>query len=435
MMKTVWLAALLLPLLLLGGPARAQKLDLNHIPDIPVFTTMTNEEFYAKSDPYENPVPDDPRMAYRVRLPTGWTRINDQYSNSPDLSGGYGGQPARPDLAAQAREKQVAESLARIEKEAEKRQAKRDKKNGIAPDQQDGDNSSSSSPSLTGKLFNTIASYYGPFRMDATSHFEVQALKLDYAITARNWFIQYVLSNGYIIEGMHEYSKNKIEALYVINEGDYSYYVRTMFEINGARMTLVSYYLPEQRWKDEQMMQQMVVRSFHFANPEKNSIELVRGYQFLNFLTFDYPVTWRLIEPEDVTMEGMDARLLQTMDNRTLSGEINIHVISTEVETTLAQEVNKLKEKLTSTGLNIGDLIEEPKQYKFRDYIYFHRVEIYKASNREENLLDYEYWLAIMAESRYYYIVTMLTPGRNADFPAWARNTEAFQTVVESFRP
>jgi hypothetical protein len=426
---------MLLPLFLLqGAPAHAQRIDIDKIPDIPVFTTMTDEEFYAKSDPYEDPVPNDPHMAYRVRLPAGWTRINDQYSNSPDLPGAYGIKSPQQKSAALAKEKEVAESLARIQKEAEKRQAALDKKRGVSSDS-GGDSKTASLTNLTGKLLNTVASYYGPFRLDSTSHFDVQALKLDYAITARNWFIQYVLSNGYIVEGMHEYSKNRIEALYVINEGDYSYYVRSMFEINGSRMTLVSYYLPESRWKEEQMMQQMVVRSFRFVNPEKNSIELVRGYQFMNFLTFDYPATWRLIEPENVSMEGMDARLLQTMDNRTLSGEINVHIVSTEVETTLATEVNKLKENLTSTGLNIGDLIEEPKQYKFRDYIYFHRIEVYKASNREENLLDYEYWLAIMAESRYYYIVTMLTPGRHADFASWARNTEAFQTVVESFRP
>jgi hypothetical protein len=437
MKRILILLAAVLPLFLLtGAPVNAQKLDLSKISDIPTFDTISNEEFYAKSDPYEDPVPDDPHMAYRVRLPTGWTRIDEKYSNSPDLAGSYQSQSDRPDAAAIAREKAVEASLAKIEKQAlqNSKQSKGRKRHRAVAEQDDA-TFKEGLTNLTNKLLNTVATYYGPFRMDATSRFEVQALKLDYAITARNWFIQYVLTNGFILEGIHEYSKDRIEALYVVNDGDYSYYVRTMVEINGARMTLVSYFLPEKYWKEEQAMQQMVVRSFRFADPETNGVEVIRSYQFLNFADFDYPATWRLIEPESLSMEGMDARLIQTLDNKTLSGEISIHIVSTEVETTLAQEVNGLREDIQKMGLNIGEMIEEPKKYKFRDYIYFHRVEVYHASNPDSNLLQYEYWLAILAESRYYYIVSMLTPARQADFNAWARNTEAFETVIESFRP
>lgn len=40
-----------------------------------------------------------------------------------------------------------------------------------------------------------------------------------------------------------------------------------------------------------------------------------------------------------------------------------------------------------------------------------------------------------MVEDRYYYIVTMLTPGRKADFYTWALNTETFGSVIQSLMP
>jgi hypothetical protein len=39
-----------------------------------------------------------------------------------------------------------------------------------------------------------------------------------------------------------------------------------------------------------------------------------------------------------------------------------------------------------------------------------------------------------MIEDRYYYIVSMITPGRNTEFVRWARNIEAYREVIESFR-
>jgi hypothetical protein len=132
----------------------------------------------------------------------------------------------------------------------------------------------------------------------------------------------------------------------------------------------------------------------------------------------------------------MDAKLISTQDKKTVSGEIDLRIISTELDTSLAEEVGYLKEDIQERGLKIGSLIEVlDGDFTFKDHILYNRVEVYEAKDESRKIQDHEMWLAVLVEDRYYYIITMLTPGRNSDFYTWAKNSEAFQVVVESLRP
>lgn len=393
-----------------GGGARAQRLDLDltAIKPVPSFTDeMTDEIFLQKTEPYEETPANDPFLAYRVRLPIGWQRADDTF------------EQAKPD---------DVEDSPEFVTESELMNLKRDDKAAAGP-------AASARNAVSHQVLIKVATFFGSANLDSTSRFEIRAIKLEHEITARNWFLQFIINNGYVLQGMTEYSDRRVEALYALVEGDYSYYVRSIVELNGPRVTLISYYLPDTYWQQDRALQEKVIKSFRFTNPDKSKVELSRTYAFFDMLEFDYPSSWRLQTPELYSIEGMDAKLLYSLDQRTLAGEINVHIVSTELDTTLAQEVQTLKDKIGEMGLRIGALVETPDKYKFRNHIYFNRVEVYRANNKKGTLVDYEYWLAIMAESRYYYIVSMLTPGRNAEFRTWARNTEAFEAVIESFRP
>jgi len=392
-----------------GATVLAQRINIDDILTVPSFADeFPIERFFAESDLFEEKRPHgDPHLAYRLRMPQGWTKVDDAYVYDTEEEA----QPIRPTVFTPRRASRRGSQPAPETSE---------------PEQQ---------VRLSQRLLEKVATYYGPFRMDATSRFEIYAMRLEHEITAKNWFLQHVLSNGYVLQGMREHADNKVEGLYVLVERDDSYYVRSIVEINGPRLTVVSYFLPEAYWREERALQEHVVRAFRFTQPEQTRAESVRTFSFLNMVNFDYPQSWRLSAPSVYSVEGMDARLLYTSDQRTLSGEINLHIVSTELDTTLAQEVQFIKEDISEKNLIIGNLIEEPKGFDLHNHIYFSRVEVYHVNNRGGTLVDYEYWLAVMAESRYYYLLTMLTPGRNADFYTWARNTESFETVIKSLRP
>ncbi len=356
---------------------QAQMLDIQKIQKIPRFKELTDEKFTAETNAVEEKPKGDKYLAYRLRLPKDWSKVLED-----------------------------------------------------APPEEEG-----SGQEMSRRILGKVNTYFSPANTDILSRFEVRALELEHDISARNWFLNYVLVNGYTLQGMEEVSNRRVEALYVLLEKDIPYIVRTVAEINGSRIVLASYYMPDMRWEAEKAIQEKIVGSFKFIKPERIRIESARTFAFLDILRFDYPVSWRLSAPNIYSTDVMDAKLVSSPDDKILDGEISVHIISTELDTTLAQEVQNLKGDITDTGLAIGKLIEVPTNYKFHNHIYFSRVEVYQANDKLKKVEEHEYWLAIMAEDRYYYIVTMVTPSRGSNFYIWVRNSGAFQTVIESLRP
>jgi hypothetical protein len=361
------------------GHAAAQGLDPDKIKKILHFNTLSDEQFIAQTDLFKDSPQGDKLLAYTIRLPKGWKKgSGERLSEAKGRTGD---------------------------------------KNEIH------------------RILGKVGKYYGPQVVEFPSHIEIEALGLDYDISARNWFLNYILSNGYTLEGMEQINKNRIEGLYVLVQGDTSYVVRTIAQINGPRMVLASYYLPEKQWDAEKAIQEKVVESFQFDRPEQVRAEATHTYPFLDLLRFDYPASWRLLAPNIDSVEGMDARLMNSKDDKIINGEIDLHIVSTGVDTTLAEEVQGLRKNLGAMGLKIGSLIEVPADYNFHKHIYYNRVEVYEVRSKGSTTNDVELWLAIMVEDRYYYIISMITPGRNKDFLMWARNIESFQTVIETIRP
>lgn len=114
---------------------------------------------------------------------------------------------------------------------------------------------------------------------------------------------------------------------------------------------------------------------------------------------------------------------------------MDISVISTELDTNLMKEVETIRKDIKKRGFITGAALDTNATYHFNDKITFSRVEAYEVAGNKKSYIDYEFWLGIMVEDRYYYIVTMITPGRKADFYKWARNTEAFSMVIQSMMP
>ncbi|HTK83691.1 MAG TPA: hypothetical protein VL625_01285 [Patescibacteria group bacterium] len=377
-LKVGCLAAIVGIIVMFAQCAAAQGLDPSHIKKMPRFTTMTEEQFENQSDLHEVSPVADKFLAYQIRLPKGWQKASSD--KTIDLKKG-------------------------------------------------------DEAHVSHRVLGLIAKYYAPQTMEISSEVVIQALELDYSISARNWFLNYVLANGFTLLGMDQLSDTRIEGLYVLVKKDQSFIVRTVAEINGPRMVLTSYQMPEEKWDEEKANQEKVITSFHFLNPEKPRMEPAHTYVYLDLLRFDYPQSWQLTAPSVRAVEGMDVRLVDvTAKDNTLNGQIDIHIESTDADKTLAQMVKDVRGDVKKLGLEIGDLIETPTDYKFHHQVYFNKVEVYDVHGRDNEYGGYELYLAVMIEDRYYYIVSMITPGRNTEFVRWARNIEAYREVIESFR-
>ncbi len=285
------------------------------------------------------------------------------------------------------------------------------------------------------RMMGRIITYSGPLRMDASSVLEIYAYPLEFGMTARDWFLRHAMENGYSLQSMTEHSDLRTEVLYIKVRGDTGYIVRAMVDLNGPRVIVTTYEVPDRYWMGERGWQQKAMESLTFHSPEEIEVETTNSYSFLEILEFSYPANWRMGAPVIHGLQGMDARLISSRDNVTLDAEIYISLISTEVNTTLKEEVLYMRNEAEGRGLNIGNMIERRDDFRLPSHVTQGNIEVYKAAQENTDRFEHELWVAVIIEPEFFYLVTLITPGRDFEYFNWIRNREAFKTVVESIRP
>jgi hypothetical protein len=289
--------------------------------------------------------------------------------------------------------------------------------------------------SLSSTVLGEIARFYGPPKLEARSEFSIQAMQLQYQIGAPQWLLQYVLSNGYTLEGIKIYDDKKVEGLYVMIDGDISYYVRVVAQVNEKRMILAQYFVPSQYWEEEKQLQAQAMSTFQLNNIKDILIEEMASFQFLDISEFKYPASWDLRASSLRSIDRMNAGLLNKPNPETVDGQIEIELISHFVTESLTTEIKTFKKKMEERGMTFGRLIEKREDYDFDVLIDFALTEVYEVSDRQSGMQNYEYWFCVMSSGEYYYFVTLLTPARDVDFFVWSRNTETYKLVLESLTP
>lgn len=355
-------------------PAQAQKIKDLFEKKMPEVERMSQAEFEAQTYLYDDVPYSDKTLAYEIRLPKDWSTT---------------------------------------------------------------EHGAMSNYNMSNRLLGHVAHFYSPPRIDAArSRFTIMAVNLEYEMTAEQWFLQHVLSNGFTLEGIEIHDGRKVEALHVyLHEGD-TFVVRTVAQINGRRMILAQLTSPAQYWHREKVLSYEVMQSFKMLSPEVTLIENFRTHQFLDLVEFDYPESWTVNARPITNTDRMEV-LLENIRKETniLDGQIYVEVLSSYVVDDVEKELDKLKRKLNRQGLLVGNLMET------RDDIYFHKdvdfgfAEVYEARDTENDLLSYELWVAAMASKEYYFFIYLVTPHRDTDFFIWARNTGAFKSMTRFMHP
>lgn len=360
-------------LFLVDSGAQAQEFDVLKARPIPEVPAIPPETLATQTELHESVPAGDLNLAYRVRLPVGWVMSKDAGLGSLRVSKVVLGEVVR---------------------------------------------------------------YYSPPKLDKRSSFSIEALQLDYEISAKNWFTNFILSNGYTLEGMNVRSNTEVEAIYVYIEKDISYVVRAVAEVVGTRVVLARYFVPYDFWTEEKSMQAACLSSFTLTNPDRRPVEILDRYVFLDLIEFEYPISWAARSPGVSSLERMEATLISSSDMRVLSGQIDIQVISRKQEgVSVKDEAQKLRDRIAGrSDFRVGDRIELISTFQFQPEIRAATVEAYAGTSIDDfqRLIGYEIWSAVLVEDDYYYLMAMLTPARTNDFLVWARNAKTFERVAQS---
>lgn len=290
---------------------------------------------------------------------------------------------------------------------------------------------------LSSSLMGDIALFYSGARIDAPrSKFEIKALKLDFEITAEQWLLKHVLSNGYTLEGLQYFNEDRVGALYIyVVEGE-TYVVRSIAQINGKRMIVAQYVVPARYWKREAPMIAESLATYELLNPQKVLIENMEEYLFLDITRFEYPESWTFKAPPARNVDRMEVMLnnLRKGTEGILDGQIYVQMVSSYVVDDLENELDNLKAELRKKGLLVGELIESKNDIPFSEEVEFGFVDIFEGTDTENNVLNYEIWIAVLALKDYYVFATLVTPHRDNEFFTWSRNFSAYKRVLKTIK-
>lgn len=282
-------------------------------------------------------------------------------------------------------------------------------------------------------LLGIVARYVSPAKDYLRSTFYLETIQLDYNIPIKYWFTSYVLARGYSLEAVTIHSNKKIEAIYVEVDGDNSYAVRLLALNNGGRMVLVRYRTPMAQYEAEKQMQAQVLSSFSLLKSQAGGAEEIKTHAFLSESYFDYPGTWKLIPTKVHSISRMQASLAQGKNLKRLDGQISIFLASQYEKTSLKNEVRLFKDKLNIKNYKLGGYIEK-QDLIYDESMVFGVTEVYEMTPTVPTQVEYELWVSVMQNDDYYYLVSLLTPSRKNELYKWARNVEAYKTVVGSMR-
>ncbi len=369
-----------------ASPVQARELgiDLKTLPKVKPNQLLAEKDFEAKTKKVvENDPYNEPKISYTMRLPKDWT---DNAQKAP-ISGTPG------------------QSL------------------------------------LSGRVLGIMGRYIAAPKNLLRSYVIVEAQTLTYEISAQNWFVNFILGNGFSLTALTEKTSREVEALYVQVVKDQTYVVRARVILNGSSLIIVRYYLPQENYEAEKAQQEQVITSFRLLLPTNEKIEKQGTYGFLDQSFFNYPESWTLKEKSILSVERMSALLYQARQENegkkkrfVLEGHIRIHVVSRLLNTTMQQEIENFRNNLKIPNYSVGKLIEEIT-YDYDPTIKTGKAQVYTlVPNDTVNMQSYEFIVTIMEGEDYYYITSMITPSRQEDFYTWAQNMEAAKIINESMR-
>lgn len=295
------------------------------------------------------------------------------------------------------------------------------------------------------KVLSELKSFYGPANLySPRSQIKVEAVELEYDITAERWFIQYLLANGYNIRGLEASAPEKADALYVYINNAVSYAVRARAIVNGGKVLLAQYAVPLERYHEEKVQMAHIVNSFDVKKQIKEYVEDMEKYQFLDIAEFEYPVSWKLRSLPIRSIDRMKVELFNIREIETgwygdkeqrLDGQIDIDLVSIYASETLEEEFDKFKDNVEEKGLSMGEVLEERDDFLFTESYDFVDTKVYSVTGLEANMVEHELWVTIMLADEYYYFVTLFTPSRDHDYFLWARNVESYKLVTRNLKP
>ena len=288
--------------------------------------------------------------------------------------------------------------------------------------------------SVTEKVLGVVVRHVSPPHPEhARSFFTLEAVDLKYEIGLKDWFIHYKTLNGLSLEYLTEKNERELEAIFVEVKKDTTYIVRTKIMVNGSKKILAKYYVSQELYEEEKILQAQVIDSFKLVDIDETPIEGLKTFSFLGQSYFDRPLSWSFNPPVIKSIDFVKTKLYRQSLWGKLSGQMDVQITNKLSVESFIDVVRKYRKDFNVIGYKIGDLIEAPT-LKYSDDVSSGSTEVYKLIPNASNQIEYELWVSVMEGSDYYYLTSLVTPSRDEEFYDWARNVATYKLVAKGVR-
>ena len=291
------------------------------------------------------------------------------------------------------------------------------------------------------KLFLNVSSFVGKPTVYGRSRIDIEAKNLDEDLTAKQWYIGYVVEQGNTIEGFIDHSDNRIESLMIVTRHDYSYYLRSLVLVNGSKIIMVKYYVPIENFLQQAVMQEMVLSSFSLTNIKERERGEMLSHKLRDIAQVKYPSGWKVFansrDGKEVTIANIREVVKevgwtgQKLVESSMEGKVYV-MVTPRVEGEDHNEIlEEYKRKVESEGIFFGSEIPDETKFQYTKQVSSATTKIHKGTYSKNTQADYELWVSVMTAGKYNYFMLLLTPTRNEEFMNWAVNTQSYKVMLK----
>ena len=292
-----------------------------------------------------------------------------------------------------------------------------------------------------GRLYGDVAVFVGPLTSQGRARFEVTSEELTSALYLKHWVIDRIIKNGYTLISIEEKPDGRMEALYIIFKDGVTNVTRSLFKVNGKRILMATYMIPQDLYKQYKDQQILTLENFRFTENDREYAEDVKTYAYLDKRKFEYPQSLIVNSSDIISEDEFTIELLLRDQQNFIKGNFRVDIYARDQEDfDLKQKVADLLNAWDENKLERRDLIEK-KKYDTNENITYQNIDVYGMSVKSSEYLKYEedpitqeLWLGILADEEYYYVVSLVGVARDIDIISWSRNARAYEMIIRSLR-
>ncbi|MGH1399340.1 MAG: hypothetical protein ACRBCT_09015 [Alphaproteobacteria bacterium] len=294
--------------------------------------------------------------------------------------------------------------------------------------------------SLKPKVLSEVVRYVGGADLYGEyPYFTLDALKLDYDITAEQWLAMYIVENNLASQGFLTHTEKRAEAVYFTVNRAKSHIVRAVAVRNGNVMALARFYIPEEEWGVLREKQAQSIESFKLLTPVEYRPEAMNSVPFLDVSQAEYPKSWELQLGSMKSIDRMDITLLNIRQHeagriRSLEGKVKLHVVSSYIVKDFESEIEAFK-NISAENMTLVEELSDVPQWTYGEHVAFANNSVFLGQRTQENVAkDFELWVSVLGVGEYFYLASLMTPSRDVDYTSWARNTQSFEAILRSIK-